>query len=186
MNMVHAVPPVTKFCVLSYLLVFALVHCHIVTGPMLSFVPSKIMQGELWRLLTGFLYLGQSDMSAVLSVIFFYVSSHSLESLHYATSKAYFKRLLSLAVMVLVACLVCGIRTPSMPFLAAIDCLIQTRQDGHFRRITLIPVPEVLQPFQRIIMSAAFGDMNDALAQLVGLVLGHVLFIVEDVWSVWS
>lgn len=186
LNFFHAIPPVTKACVLGLATVFVLIHCHIVTGPMLSFVPAKIIKGEVWRIFTGFFYLGQSDITTVLSVAFFYISSMSLESTHYLTSKAYLKRLLFLAVMDLAICMVLGTRDPATPILSAIDSLVQMRQEGHFRRISLIPVPEVLQPFQFIIMSLVFNDIKDALAQATGLVLGHILFVYEDVFTLWN
>ena len=184
LNDIHTMPPVTKALLVTYLSVFALVHCQFISGPQLVFIPANIKNGEIWRLISGFFYFGPSDATSIIKILFFYFNSRSLESRYYNDSLKYAKRLLLLAAMALAACFATGLKNPSVPFLAALEYIVQARDQLEVHVRIFIGI-EVLQPFHRTLTAAIIGENSLAIASVIGVLLGHIIYFSEDVMSVW-
>lgn len=179
------VPPVTRTVVgISTILAIA-VSTELVSDQALAFLPSRVAQGELWRMVSSLVFVGGFDSGFLLNWALHQSFSIWLETVYYSNSVAYAWRLVILSLFALIASAVLGIRQPIHIVLAALEYLSTRCNEGQRVLWFGMRIPAGILPFHQFFSAWLFKEPNIAKAYFVGIFLGHILLLLDDVYPRW-
>lgn len=175
---IEETPPVTLAvsilsCTLSSLLYFKFMNTSDV-----AFIFPRILDGEVWRTLTGLLYPCPWDLMGQAGI-----SSGWLESKFYKNSAKFLYRLLLLCLGSLAASYMLNLSKPAVVLnFSLIHIRYMRDQQNTVFGMTNLEVFAVFFPLARDILLRR----GEGMCSLYGMLLGQLLIISEDVVSVWD
>lgn len=175
------IPPVTKCYFCGILTTTLAVKLNYVKPIKLYFNPSKIIQGEVWRLITPFVYFG--DFSIIflftLSMVFRYCKS--LEEQHYRGKCSEFLMFfLFSATLILISATVLSLPWTSMAFRHVFIYLWSRRNPNTLLSVFGFVIRAPYLPYVFLLLGFLFD--GSILEDLVGILVGHVYYFLEDVF----
>ncbi|KAG8859033.1 hypothetical protein FRB91_008900 [Serendipita sp. 411] len=186
-EMLARIPPVSRYWMLSILVVAAAVQIHVVNPYQLyfSFKIAFVTSFQPWRLVTTFLYHGPLGYELLLYFLWFFRYGRWLEQTFFANKPAEYLMLLLVS-----AALIIVIAPPfALPFLqpslAFSLIYIWSRKNPHEQvaLFWLIHLPAPYLPVAMIVISGILaGSMRSLYADVVGCIVGHIVWFLMEVW----
>eukprot|EP01065_Artemidia_motanka_P052588 TRINITY_DN9545_c0_g1_i1.p1 TRINITY_DN9545_c0_g1~~TRINITY_DN9545_c0_g1_i1.p1 ORF type:complete len:213 (+),score=67.89 TRINITY_DN9545_c0_g1_i1:222-860(+) len=176
-----SIPIVTRVWVtLSFLLAAALSFEFV--SPFDCYLNIELIkQGEVWRLLTSFIFFGAFDVTFFFSIHFVYQITRRMEEHHYHRRTSRF-----LLVMIVAALMNIAVGV-ALQFTFTANAFVETvvylwsrrNPDEH---ISLLGIFTVSAPYLPFVMGGLGVMMRARLQEdLAGMFLGHIVWYVEDI-----
>ncbi|PWN41175.1 Der1-like protein [Ceraceosorus guamensis] len=183
-----SLPPITRLWAFSAVGLAICEHIHLTSHYALWFSPHLVFsKGELWRLVTTFVYFGPLSIDFFFHLFFFLRYSRMLEENHFSgQKKADYVWLLIFcsAALLLLSPLVTPIPFLGSP-LAFVLVYVWSRRNRHVRLslfgllvITAPNLPWALVAFSWLIN----GSPKAAVGDLMGIAVGHLYYFLVDIW----
>ncbi|KAL5477172.1 hypothetical protein EMCRGX_G023925 [Ephydatia muelleri] len=177
------IPVVTRFYVTACTLTTLAVQMNVVSNLELLYHPHLILKGEVWRLVTCFLFFGYLGFNFLFNMVFLYRFSRKLEEGCFAGNPAGF-----IVMLLFGAVLSLLVSTFMIRMLFLGECLAtmivyvwSRRNPGvmyNFFGLFTFQAPYL--PWLLLLLSFLFG--GSVLSDLVGIGIGHAYYFLEDVF----
>lgn len=177
------IPVVTRVYTTACVLTTFAVQLGFVTPLQLLYHPQLILQGEVWRLITCFLFFGQIGFSFLFNMIFLYRFCRKLEETNYAGKTADFIVLLLFGSSLTLLISTVAIRMLFLgEALTTMLVYVWCRRNPYIRYnfFGLFTFEAPYLPWILVLISVLFG--GSVLADLVGIAVGHVYYFLEDIF----
>lgn len=184
------VPIVTRVWTCSILAVSVLEQCGLVSQMQLVYNYRKVKeQYELWRLITTFVYFGPLSLSLVFDVFFVSRYCRMLESSFYRNRTGEYAWILSLAcgALLIVASLMGNLPLLG-PYLSSSIIYLWARRNPDFQLsfLGLFVFSAPYLPWVQAFFSVVVQKNTQIKGQLLGIIVGHLLFFFEDIYPTIS
>lgn len=180
------IPPVTRVLVLSMLSLAIAVRLHFVAEQLLAYVPAATIGGDVWRPFTALAYQGEFDLIMIPSAAQTYMFSSWIETAHYNDSATYAWVLTLMSGALLAIAPLANIRFPASALSTAIAYMWMRRNPNDHVLVFLV---FRLPADYLIYVQLAFTIMVQprlVTNEILGLLIGHCVFFLEDVYPKWS
>lgn len=180
------IPPVTRILVLSMLGLALAVRLHFVAEQVLAYIPTATIWGDLWRPFTALAYQGEFDLIMIPNAAQTYMFSSWIETAHYNDSATYAWVLGLMSGVLLAVAPLANIRFPSSALSTAVAYMWMRRNpNDHVLVFFVFRLPADYL----IYVQLAFTIMVQprlVTNEILGLLVGHSVFFLEDVYPKWS
>ncbi|WWC88404.1 uncharacterized protein L201_003315 [Kwoniella dendrophila CBS 6074] len=186
------IPPVTRVWVAASLATSVLVECQVIAPLQLYFSwKAAIGNGQVWRLITTFLYFGPLSLDLAFHMFFIMRYSRLLEENSFSNKRADYVWLLFLCCVFLL------IISPllTMPFLSSSLAFalvyIWSRRNPSIK-MSLFGVITITAPYLPLCLVAFSwllqGGFQAAIGDIIGILAGHTYVFLQDYWprEMWS
>ncbi|KIJ54159.1 hypothetical protein M422DRAFT_221701 [Sphaerobolus stellatus SS14] len=183
---VSQIPPITRGWLALSIITSVAVQCQLVTPLQLYFsFKSAIGNGQIWRILTTFLYFGPLSLDFIFHLFFFMRYSRMLEESSFPNRKADYFWLLALSATLLLAI------SPlfNLPFLSSPLAFVpiyfwsRRHPSTHISLFGLVTITAPYLPVALIAFSWIInGTWRAAAGDLIGCAVGHLGWFIRDVW----
>jgi len=167
------IPPVTRTLILSTLGVTLPCLLRVLSPYKVLFVPELVLQGEVWRVLTAFLY-GGSGITFLFDLMTLYRNSTALEEGQYSGRSYDYAWHMLIAAGVLL-----GINLPLSTYLFShsllltlVTLLSRLTPDAPINLMGLLSLPLKYLPFAMLLMDAVMAGPLEAGRGLTGVIVG--------------
>lgn len=166
---------------LCSLVLSVVARANIVREQDLAFAPDRVLSGELWRVVTGLLFLGKMDVGFLYTVFGYGEVMRWLEASFYPTARAYAWRLFLLSVSALLVSSYWHIRYPGMLVIVALSYLL-ARRNGNMRvGFFQLGGPQSLYPFAPFLLAYGLGNTLQMKTYGLGMAIGHAVLVLDDI-----
>eukprot|EP00754_Rhynchopus_humris_P050354 Rhum_TRINITY_DN8918_c0_g1::Rhum_TRINITY_DN8918_c0_g1_i1::g.30636::m.30636/K13989/DERL2_3; Derlin-2/3 len=181
-EMYSAIPVVTRVYITLSALLAAAVSFEFLSPFALYLNYNLVAKGQLWRLLTSFLFFGSFSVQFIFNMHFLYFYSRRLEEHYYHrnTSRFCFMLLFGAAFMLAVSA------SLDIPFLSnslVMMILYVWARRNPDEHLSLYGLFTVSVPYMPLLMAMLqyFGFGGSVYSDLIGVAAGHVFWYVEDI-----
>ncbi|XP_067929254.1 derlin-2-like [Watersipora subatra] len=176
------IPPITRAYATSCVLTTLAVQVDIVSPLQLYFNPSLILKGQVWRLITNFMFFGTIGFNFLFNMIFTYRYCRMLEegSFRGRTADFFVMFLFGGILMSMVALFV------HLAFLGQAFTMmlvyVWSRRNPYIRMnfFGLMNFQAPYLPWVLLAFSIVFG--NAIIVDVMGIAIGHIYYFLEDVF----
>ncbi|KAA0159098.1 hypothetical protein FNF31_05048 [Cafeteria roenbergensis] len=177
------IPPVSRAYLTATVAVTVLATLELLSPFDLYYNSTLIMQGQVWRLATSFLFFGQLGLGFFLNMFFTMQQCIALEQgFGGAGGTADFLFFVLLAAAGLLACAPLVTVTFFSTAFMQVIVYVWSKRNPHagMALFGVVPFRGAWLPYVLIGMSLAFGHSLEM--ELLGIAVGHVYFYLADVW----
>jgi len=174
-------PPVTKHYFGGVLLCSAATKLNYLRPMTLYFNPSRILQGEVWRLATPFFYFGEFSFFYFLSLMMVFRYCKSLEEEHYRGRTAEFLLFFGFSAGSILAISAALSQPWTAPAFKQVMVYLWARRNPH----TLLSVfgLVVRAPYlPYVFLVLGFLMDGSIMSDLIGIFVGHVYYFLMDIF----
>jgi len=182
LQMYMDIPPVTRFYVTACLIVNGGAMLNYISWTQLYFNYNMILKGELWRIITNFLYVGPMGLHFMFHFLFLYRYSRNLEegSFRGRTADFVFFFLFGMFLLTIAATFVNVIFLGTA--LNQMFVYVWARRNPYIRMafFGMLNFQAPYLPYVLTMFSLALG--SSVLIDVLGIVCGHIYYYLEDVF----
>eukprot|EP01065_Artemidia_motanka_P036326 TRINITY_DN44246_c0_g1_i1.p1 TRINITY_DN44246_c0_g1~~TRINITY_DN44246_c0_g1_i1.p1 ORF type:complete len:217 (+),score=55.12 TRINITY_DN44246_c0_g1_i1:63-713(+) len=175
----YSTPPVTRAYLSAVCLATTLTTLEVISPHSLYLNWKLVGEGEVWRVLTNFAYIGEFGVEFAFQAMFLHLDASALEE-HGRTSRFAFVLLTGALVMLAIAWFFrIDFMSHTMTFM--ITYIWSKRNpDAQIALCGFLVVSAPLLPWVLLIADACY-DSSGAFQNAMGIAIGHVIWYVEDV-----
>lgn len=177
------IPVITRVYVTASILTTLAVQLSLVTPIQLLYHPQLVLRGEVWRLVTTFMFFGPVGISLIFNMLFLYRFCRKLEETSFAGNTAGFIVMLFFGASVTLVIATLFVRMMFMgEALTTMLVYVWCRRNPFVRYsfFGLFTFQAPYLPWLLILLSVLFG--GSVMVDLVGIAVGHVYYFLEDVF----
>ncbi|KAH9256516.1 hypothetical protein BASA81_005431 [Batrachochytrium salamandrivorans] len=184
----RAQPPITRTWLAVAFLTTVLVSTGYLSAYTLAFIPSKLLEGEVWRLVTPFIYVGEFGFPFVMNLFFLVRYSGAYEASPYAMTGPgvvqgctadYVLALLVNSLILLCIALYMGLYFMGSSLVFSVLYLWSKKNADVPVSFWGFAFKGAHLPFALIAMSLLMG--NSPMGDVIGVVAGHCFYFVAEV-----
>lgn len=181
----YDVPIVTRTYVALVLITTVAIELNIVSALHLYFNLDAILDGQVWRIVTAFLYFGDLNINFMLHLYFLSRNARMLEegSFRGRTADYVFFFLFGAVMMLMVAPF-----THVMFMGQALDMMLmyvwgRRNSSTHMRLLYVFQFTAAYLPWVVLFVPLLFGQkIQNMIVDIIGIGVGHIYFFLEDVY----